>query len=152
MLLTRKWNIETRPNRKKNEKSLLSQIKTLEEFDFSFQNSISQQSIYDLATLQFIEAKENIIFLGPPGVGKSHLAIALGVKAVLKGYQVRFYTLTDLIAELYAALADNSLDRKINNILKMTLSFWTNWAMCPWMKPHQTIFSSWSPKLTKTVL
>ena len=46
------------------------------------------------------------------------MAIALGVKAVLKGYQVRFYTLTDLIAELYAALADNSLDRKINNILK----------------------------------
>jgi len=49
------------------------------------------------------------------------LAIALGVKAVLKGYQVRFYTLTDLIAELYAALADNSLDRKINNILKNDL-------------------------------
>lgn len=106
---------------KRMKRACFPQIKTLEEFDFSFQNSISQQSIYDLATLQFIEAKENIIFLGPPGVGKSHLAIALGVKAVLKGYQVRFYTLTDLITELYAALADNSLDRKINNILKNDL-------------------------------
>jgi DNA replication protein DnaC len=88
---------------------------------FHFQNSISQQSIYDLASLQFIEAKENIIFLGPPGVGKSHLAIAMGVKAVLKGYQVRFYSFTDLITDLYAALADNTLNKKINNILKNDL-------------------------------
>ena len=106
---------------KRMKRASFPQLKTLEDFDFTFQNSISQQSIYDLAGLQFIEARENIIFLGPPGVGKSHLAIALGVKAVLKGYQVHFYSFTDLIAELYAALADNSLNKKISNILKNDL-------------------------------
>jgi len=80
------------------------------------------------------------------------LAIALGVKAVLKGYQVRFYTLTDLIAELYAALADNSLDRKINNILKNDLIILDELGYVSMDETHQTIFSSWSPKLTKTVL
>jgi DNA replication protein DnaC len=68
-------------------------LKTLDEFDYSFQNSINQQSIKDLASLDFIHAKENIIFLGPSGVGKTHLAISLGVAAVNAGYKVRFIPL-----------------------------------------------------------
>ena len=112
---------EKTQQQKRMKKASFPQVKALEDFDFTFQNSISQQSIYDLATLQFIEARENIVFLGPPGVDKSHLAIAMGVKAVQKGYRVRFYTFTDLIAELYSALADNSLNKKINSILKNDL-------------------------------
>lgn len=102
-------------------KAKFPQYKTLEEFDFCFQYSISQQTIRDLAGLDFIEARENIVLLGPPGVGKSHLAIALGIQAINAGYQVRFYTFTDLVVELYAALADNSVHKKINSILKNDL-------------------------------
>ena len=102
-------------------KAKFPQYKTLEEFDFCFQNSISQQTIRDLAGLDFIEARENIVLLGPPGVGKSHLAIALGIQAINAGYQVRFYAFTDLVVELYAALADNSVHKKINSILKNDL-------------------------------
>lgn len=58
------------------------QLKTLAEFDYSFQNSITQQSMRDLEGLDFMHAKENIVFLGPSGVGKTHLAIGLGVAAV----------------------------------------------------------------------
>lgn len=110
-------------NQRKNrfKKARFPQLKTLEGFDFSFQNSISQQSIRDLAGLDFIEARENVIFLGPPGVGKSHLSVALGVEAVNAGYQVRFYTFTELVTDLYAALADNSLNKKISSILKNDL-------------------------------
>jgi len=56
-------------------------IKTMEEFDFSFQPGLSEKKVINLASLQFIDKKENIIFLGPPGVGKTHLSVGLGVKA-----------------------------------------------------------------------
>jgi DNA replication protein DnaC len=56
-------------------------IKTLEEFDFSFQPSIREKEIIALGSLDFVEKKENIVFLGPPGVGKTHLSVALGIKA-----------------------------------------------------------------------
>lgn len=61
-------------------------LKTLEDFDFSFQPSIDKKKIAELATLRFLDNGENIIFLGPPGVGKTHLAIALGLKAALGNY------------------------------------------------------------------
>jgi len=65
-------------------------IKTLEEFDFSFQPSIREKEIISLSSLDFVEKKENIIFLGPPGVGKSHLSVALGIKACMAKYRVVF--------------------------------------------------------------
>ncbi len=83
--------------------------RTLDEFDFSFQVSVSQQTVRDLATLEFIENRENLILLGPPGVGKSHLAIALGVEAVNAGYNTLFTTMDDLASKMYASLADGSL-------------------------------------------
>ena len=64
--------------------------KTLEEFDFEFQKSIDKKVIEDLATLRFVHNSENVVFLGPPGVGKSHLAIALGIEAVKSGISVYF--------------------------------------------------------------
>jgi DNA replication protein DnaC len=94
------------------------QLKTLDEFDYSFQNSINQQSIRDLESLDFMHAKENIIFLGPSGVGKTHLATGLGVSAVNSGYKVRFYTFTELVEDLYASLADSSFNKRIDTILK----------------------------------
>lgn len=113
--------------KKRLKKAKFPQLKTLDEFDFSFQNSISQQSMWDLAGLEFIQVQENVIFLGPSGVGKSHLSIALGIEAVNAGYNVRFFTVTELVADLYSALADNSLDKRIDNILKNDLIILDEW-------------------------
>jgi len=74
--------------------------KTLENFDFSFQPSISKKRIEMLTTGEYVRRCENILFLGPPGVGKSHLATALGVKAVECGFRVLYRKLNDLIRML----------------------------------------------------
>lgn len=74
--------------------------KTIEEYDFSFHPDLDKRSIMALFDLNFIEQKENVIFLGPPGVGKSHLAISLAIKAAYFGTKVHFITMTNLIAKL----------------------------------------------------
>src|ERR671914_1021695 len=65
---------------------------TLEEFDFSYQRSVRKEVVVHLGTLDFVEARDNVIFLGPPGTGKSHLAIALGIRACQAGHRVAFGT------------------------------------------------------------
>jgi DNA replication protein DnaC len=96
-------------------------LKTLEQFDFTFQPSVSRQKIADLATLRFVENHENVILLGPPGVGKTHLAIALALKACEAGYKVLFTTLADLVAQLHAALADHSLAARLKSLSPVSL-------------------------------
>ena len=71
-------------------------VKTLEQFDFSFQPGIDERRVRDLASMRFIEGAESIIFTGPPGVGKTHLAISLGIEAIRAGYSVYFVTLSEL--------------------------------------------------------
>lgn len=78
----------------------LPRNKTLANFDFDFQPSIDRQVVAELSTLRFIEEKRNVLFVGPPGVGKSHLAVALGVAAVDAGYRAYFTTAMDLVANL----------------------------------------------------
>lgn len=96
-------------------------LRTLQDFDFSFQTSVSQQTIWDLAGLEFVKARENLILLGPPGVGKSHLAIALGLEAVQAGYSVLFITMDELANKLYSSLADGSLPQYIRSLLRNDL-------------------------------
>ena len=91
-------------------------IKTIEQFDFSFQPTLDKRKVEELFTLRFIDRQENALFLGPPGVGKTHLAIALGVKACYQGYRVYFSTLSDIVATLRASLADNSLERVLKTL------------------------------------
>ncbi len=74
--------------------------KTIEEYDFSFHPNLDKRTVMTLFDLEFIARKENVIFLGPPGVGKSHLAIALAVKAAHYGTSIYFTTMADLIAKL----------------------------------------------------
>jgi len=95
--------------------------RTLDGFDFTFQTSVSQQTIRDLATLEFIKARGNLILLGPPGVGKSYLAIALGIKAVNAGYSALFTTMDDLANRMYACLADGSLPQYMRSLLRNDL-------------------------------
>ena len=77
--------------------------KTIEDFDFNFQPSINKNVILDLATLRFVEEKSNILFVGNSGVGKTHLAVSLGIKATESRYSVYFITCHALISKLNKA-------------------------------------------------
>jgi DNA replication protein DnaC len=83
--------------------SRLPAVKTLTDFDFSFQPSVKREQIESLHELGFIERRENVVFLGPPGVGKTHLAISLAIAAAQNGRRVYYGTLADLIASLEEA-------------------------------------------------
>jgi DNA replication protein DnaC len=85
-------------------------IKLLEDFDFKFAKGAPRKAIQDLASLAFVERKENIILLGPSGVGKTHLAIALGYLATQGGIKVRFITAADLVMQLEKAQRQERLD------------------------------------------
>lgn len=78
----------------------LPQAKTIEEYDFTFHPHLDKRTVMDLFDLTFLAKKENIVFLGPPGVGKTHLAIALAVKACSHGFKVYFTTMKTLIEKL----------------------------------------------------
>lgn len=91
-------------------------LKTLEQFDFSFQPSIDRKLVRDLSGLGFVERNENVILLGPPGVGKTHLAVALGVKAAEAGHRVLFMTLDRLVSTLVKARQENRLDRQLQQL------------------------------------
>ena len=88
-------------------------VKPLETFDFTYQPSIDRKQFQTLASCHFIEHGDNVIVLGPPGVGKTHLAVALGLKAIEAGYRVLFSTAAQLIAQLTKAHAEGRLDEKL---------------------------------------
>jgi DNA replication protein DnaC len=88
-------------------------VKSLEAFDFGYQPSLDRKQIQTLASCHYIEHGENIVILGPPGVGKSHLAVGLGLKAIEAGYRVVFCTAAGLIANLTKALGEGRLEEKI---------------------------------------
>ena len=88
-------------------------LKTVEQFDFEFQPSLDRKVVRELAGVRFIERTENVVLLGPPGVGKTHLAIAVGVKAFEAGYSVLFLTLESLMGCLGRARHENRLDRTL---------------------------------------
>jgi DNA replication protein DnaC len=79
--------------------------KTLEEFDFDHQRSLKRDTILHLGTLDFVAAKENVVFLGPPGTGKTHLSIGLGIRAAQAGHRVAFATAAEWVARLGEAHA-----------------------------------------------
>ena len=88
-------------------------VKPLETFDFAYQPSIDRKQLQQLATCHYLEHGDNVIVLGPPGVGKTHLAVSLGLKAIEAGYRVLFTTAAHLITVLTKAHADGSLDEKL---------------------------------------
>jgi DNA replication protein DnaC len=88
-------------------------VKPIETFDFTYQPSIDSKQVQQLATCHYIEHGDNVIVLGPPGVGKTHLAVSLGLKAIEHGYRVLFATAAHLIAVLTKAHAEGRLDEKL---------------------------------------
>jgi len=96
--------------------SRLPAVKTLMDFDFSFQPSIKREQIESLHELGFIERRENVIFLGPPGVGKTHLAISLAIAAAQHGRRVYYGTLADLITSLEEAQASGRLGHRLKTL------------------------------------
>ena len=88
-------------------------VKPLETFDFGYQPSIDRKQVQALASCHYIEHGDNVIVLGPPGVGKTHLAVSLGLKAIENGYRVLFTTAANLIAVLSRAHAEGRLDEKL---------------------------------------
>jgi len=120
--LTEALRVEWRGRHQKGVESRLQMarfpwIKTLEQFDFSFQPSIDRKVVRELAGLSFVERAENVILLGPPGVGKTHLAVALGVKAAEGGYRVLFLTLETLVSRLIRAQKENRLERQLQQFV-----------------------------------
>ena len=99
----------------------LSTIKTLTSFDFAFQPTLDRSRVLALAELKFIERAEVLHFLGPPGTGKSHLAVALGVEAVKTGYSVYFVMLADLVSALAKAEREGHLREKIKFFCRFAL-------------------------------
>jgi DNA replication protein DnaC len=91
----------------------LSTIKTLDSFDFSFQPSLDRERVLALAELQFVGRREVVHFLGPPGTGKSHLAVAIGVEAIKAGRSVYFTTLADIVGALAKAEREGQLRERI---------------------------------------
>ena len=91
--------------------------KTLEDFDFNHQRSVRREVAAHLGALDFIEAKDNVIFLGPPGTGKTHLATALGIRACQAGHRVAFGTATEWVARLGQAHAQGTLHKELRQLV-----------------------------------
>jgi DNA replication protein DnaC len=90
--------------------------KTLEEFDFSFQRSLKKQDVLHLGQLDFLHGRENVVLLGPPGTGKTHLAIALSIRACLAGQRVQFATATQWVARLSESKRQGSLEAELRRL------------------------------------
>ena len=93
-------------------------VKTLDSFDFTKQPSINPGVIWELEKLEWLSAGENVTLFGPPGVGKTHLAIAFGRLAVERGFSVRFYTAANLLAQLEKAAREDMLEAKLKELTK----------------------------------
>lgn len=102
-------------------KARLPYIKTLEMFDFSFQPSIDEKYVKELSNLSFLEKAENILFVGPPGVGKTHLACAFGVKACQGRKRVLFSYANQLIEDLVISSSTNTLSEKMAFLTRLDL-------------------------------
>lgn len=96
--------------------SRLPAVKTLADFDFAFQPSLKREQIESLHELGFVERKENVVFLGPPGVGKSHLAISLAIAAAESGRRVYYGSLAELIRSLEEAQAAGKLVPRLKTL------------------------------------
>ena len=117
--LERLLTVEQEARRERTRQALLAMstlpaVKTLEQYDFGFASGAPRAQIQELAALAFVERAENVVLLGPSGVGKSHLAIALAYRAVMASIKTRFITAADLMLQLSAARSQGRLKEYFN--------------------------------------
>lgn len=99
----------------------LPYFKTLDQFDFAFQPSVNERQVRDLASLRFVANSENLLLLGPPGVGKTHLAVSLGMAAVSRGFSVYFSTVADLLDVLSRDARADRLAQRMQTLCRPQL-------------------------------
>lgn len=113
--------------KRQNSKTMMIKVaklpfdKTIDNYDFSFQPTVNEREIRDLLTLSFIENKENIVFLGSSGVGKTHLASAIGLEAATNRYSTYFIKCSDLLERLRRAQVENRLENSLRYYNKASL-------------------------------
>lgn len=115
-------------------------ILTLEEFDFEFQESINVNQIKELSTLKFMEKHENIILIGPNGVGKSHISSSIGIRACEEGKKVLFTPAVQLIEELWIAYEQNNLKEMFKKLSKIDLLLIDEFSHFQMNKEKESIF------------
>jgi DNA replication protein DnaC len=105
----------------KTKRARLPFVKTLDQFDFVFQASISERQVRDLASMRFVAHGENVLLLGPPGVGKTHLAVGLGMAAIAQGLSVVFMTIASLLEQLDRDRKADKLHQRLKSLARPNL-------------------------------
>lgn len=106
---------------KRLNKSKIDTQKTIDAFDFNYQPELNKKQIFDIASCRFVNENKNIVLMGKPGVGKTHLANAIGLEAIKQGYKVIFLHINDLIEKINIAKADGTINPFMNMLLNTDL-------------------------------
>jgi len=117
-----------------------SRAKTLETFDFTYQTSVRKQVLLHLASMRFVKLGHNVVFLGPPGTGKTHLSIALGLKACHAGHTVLFLSAVEMITQLLEAQENGPLREVLNRLFKPDLLIIDEVGYIPFGRPAANLF------------
>lgn len=120
--------------------SKLPGIKTFEEFDFTYQHSVTKRQINEWKTFTWLDNRENKILMGPPGVGKTHLAISCAYEAIQKGYTAIFYSMNDLIDDLLIANYQKTLSVFMKKLLKKDMLIIDEMGFLPLKPEHSNLF------------